>query len=218
MTVVSYQTCGSTEWRLMSFILLRLRCVFIIFTFHEKEALVAELAEERRSRALRGNARALVRLLVCAGGASATSLGGDALRSWARRNRYELVSLTEEPDPDSDGGTDGPFPETYGLDRVRATLHAHPWRGLERIDQPMDDEPGPAAELAAQGSDSEHEHNEGDDPEVAVERAERFAAALGALGAVGGALGDLPSEERLAAAEQLVGEFCRALGVDLPAL
>ncbi|CAG9580835.1 unnamed protein product [Danaus chrysippus] len=190
--------------------------VIYITEAEEKEPLVAELAEERRSRALRGEARALVRLVVCAGEVSATSLGGDALRSWARRHRYELVSLTEEPEPDSHGASDGPFPETYGLDRVRDTLHAHPWRGLERIDRPADDEPGPPAEVAAQGSDDED-----DDPEVAVERAERFAAALGALGAAGGAgggLAELPAEERLLAAEQLVAEFCRALGVDLPAL
>ncbi|CAG9132493.1 unnamed protein product [Plutella xylostella] len=113
---------------------------------------------------------------------------GEALAAAAAARGYELVPLRELPDPDE------PFPDVCGVQRARAALHAHTWRGLRRAGPAPPARPAPPA----------------DDEEAAVERAELFAAALGALGAAR----DLPPAQRRARAGDLLDTFCRALGLD----
>ncbi|XP_047527185.1 uncharacterized protein LOC125064271 [Vanessa atalanta] len=194
----------------------------IFITNDEDNENAPEVAEERRTRAAAaGGARAHVRLLVTAGARAAP-----ALLDWARRRRYELVPLRESAEDDSDAEADdaeAPFPDTYGAERVRAALHAHAWRGLERLDRPAHRAAVPAlASADVTSSDEEYEgvfeEGEEEDDEAAVERAEAFAEALGALGAAGAEARGLAQTERLRRAESLVAAFCRALGADLPAL
>ncbi|XP_026500049.2 uncharacterized protein LOC113403684 [Vanessa tameamea] len=189
----------------------------IFITNDEDNENAPEVAEERRTRAApAGGARAHVRLLVTAG-----ARASPALLDWARRRRYELVPLRESAEDDSDA--EAPFPDTYGAERVRAALHAHAWRGLERLDRPAHRAAVPALTSAdVTSSDEEYEgvfeEGEEEDDEAAVERAEAFAEALGALGAAGAGERGLAQAERLRRAESLVAAFCRALGADLPAL
>lgn len=135
--------------------------------------------------------------------------------SWARRRRYELVPLRERADPDPDPDPAAPFAETYGAERARAALHAHAWRGLQRLDRPA--RPPPALDPQPTSSDDDYEGLDDSDDEAAVERAEAFVEALGALGDVR-APHELAPDERRRRAERLVAAFCRALGADLPAL
>lgn len=136
-----------------------------------------------------------------------------ALRAWARRRAYELVPLRERADPAADPAA--PFPETYGAERARAALHAHAWRGLRRLDRPARAPPAPGREPTS--SDDDYEGLEASDDEAAVERAEAFAEALGALGDARAAA-ELAPDERRRRAERLVAAFCHALGADLPPL
>ncbi|XP_046959663.1 alpha- and gamma-adaptin-binding protein p34-like [Vanessa cardui] len=187
----------------------------IFITKDEDNDNASEVAEQLWARAAAGE-RAHVRLLVTAG-----ARAPPALLAWARRRRYELVPLRESAD-DSDDDADAPFPDTYGAERVRAALHAHAWRGLERLDRPAHRAPARAlAPADVTSSDEEYEgvfEEEEEDDEGAVERAEAFAEALGALGAAGAEARGLARAERLRRAESLVAAFCRALGADLPAL
>ncbi|XP_045447391.1 uncharacterized protein LOC123655310 [Melitaea cinxia] len=173
----------------------------------------AALAERRRERAAAASARAAVRLLLPDAPGAAR-----ALRAWARRRAYELVPLRERADP---AGDPGPFPETYGAERARAALHAHAWRGLRRLDRPERPAPHrtapPAHGREPTSSDDDYEGLAASDDEAAVERAEAFVEALGALGDAR-AVPELAPDERRRRAERLVAAFCRALGADLPAL
>ncbi|XP_034835468.1 uncharacterized protein [Maniola hyperantus] len=153
----------------------------------EQGAAAAAAAEARR--AALGAAGAAVRLVVAPG-----ARPPGALAAWARRRGYEPVALAERAEPAA-----GPLPDVVGVQRVRDALHAHAWRGLQRTHAGVAEEP------------------EGGEAEGAVERAEAFAAALGALAAAR----DAPpadDAERRRRAERVVAAFCRALGADLPRL
>ncbi|CAH2103059.1 unnamed protein product [Euphydryas editha] len=192
----------------------------IFITDDEDDETGASLAEGRWARArAAGGERASVLLL-----AADAARAAPALLAWARRRRYELVPLRQSAADDSDADEDpaAPFPETYGAERVRAALHAHAWRGLERLDRhaPRPAPAAPAAPAAPEPTSSDDDYEGLEDPEddeAAVERAEAFVEALGALG---GARADdgLAPGDRLQRAERLVAAFCRALGTDLPAL
>ncbi|XP_052739920.1 uncharacterized protein LOC128198441 [Bicyclus anynana] len=140
---------------------------------------------------------AAVRLLAVDG-----ARAPDALVRWARRRGYEPVPLAERADDAHDA---------VGVRRLRDALHAHRWRGLLRLDGCA-----PAGVVDADELDEDEEEEE---EEAAVERAEQFAEALGALAEAGaGACAADDDDERRRRAERLVAAFCRALGADLPRL
>ncbi|XP_050347271.1 uncharacterized protein LOC126771433 isoform X2 [Nymphalis io] len=198
----------------------RIEAHIIYITDDEDTENASQIAEERRKRAgTAGAESAHIRLLVTAG-----ARASPALVDWARRRSYELVPLRESATDASDSDADdaeAPFPETYGAERVRAVLHAHAWRGLERLDRPARLAPV-LASTDVTSSDEEYEgvfaEEEEEIDEAAVERAEAFAEALGALGETGAEARGLAHAERLRRAESLVAAFCRALGTDLPTL
>ncbi|KAJ8736725.1 hypothetical protein PYW08_007381 [Mythimna loreyi] len=175
--------------------------------------------------------RAAVRLLLADAAADPPPL-----RAWAARQRADCVPLR------APAAHAAPFAEEAGLPRARAVLQAHTWRGLQRTDRaPYAPPPGqylraaerpprtppesPAGSSCA-GSDDSACSDESDseaEERRAVEQAEAFAAALGALGPAlqaraepqgpeGPAGG--PPELRRDQAEALVLAFCRALGLD----
>ncbi|KAJ0182856.1 hypothetical protein K1T71_002225 [Dendrolimus kikuchii] len=138
-----------------------------------------------------------------------------ALARWAAAQRVDAVPLLERPSPDAPVAPDAPFAEAYGVQRVRDALHAHAWRGLRRHRH------RPRAHAHAQAGDcvvrveagvGEGEGDGEEEEAGAVERAEAFALALGALGGAR----DSPADDaqRRARAEQLVAAFARALGLD----
>lgn len=174
----------------------------------EAGAALAERRREAAGAAGGAGARAAVRLLLL----DAPTAPPAAL-AWARRRGYEPVPLRERADPDPDPAA--PFAETYGAERARAALHAHAWRGLQRLDRPA--RPPPARDPPPTSSDDDYEGLDDSDDEAAVERAEAFAEALGALGDAR-APHELAPDERRRRAERLVAAFCRALGADLPPL
>lgn len=174
----------------------------------------AALAERRRTAAADAGVRAAVRLLLLDAPAAAAGL-----QPWARRRGYEPVPLRERATDDPDRDPAAPFAETYGAERARAALHAHAWRGLQRLDRPARPPP-PAHDPQPTSSDDDYEgldDSDDSDDEAAVERAEAFVEALGALGDAR-APHELAPDERRRRAERLVAAFCRALGADLPAL
>lgn len=64
------------------------------------------------------------------------------LSMWARTHHYEPVPLLETPpqdvDSDLENDSNEPFKESYGIERVKNTLQAHMWRGLVRLDLPVE--------------------------------------------------------------------------------
>ncbi|XP_030034459.1 uncharacterized protein LOC115450547 isoform X2 [Manduca sexta] len=159
-------------------------------------------AEGRQQRAGAAERGADVRLVA------ASCVEPDAeLEAWAASHHRELVAL-REASPE----TPGPFLEQYGVERLRGALHAHAWRGMERV-RP---DHGPLPSLSRTSSESsEGSAGSAGTEEESVERAEAFVAALGALEAARDSRhGDAA---RLDRAEQVVAAFCRALGYDLDA-
>ncbi|XP_059054487.1 uncharacterized protein LOC131848555 [Achroia grisella] len=128
-------------------------------------------------------------------------LGGGRLASWAAHARYELAD--------------------DGLPRLRDALHAHLWPRAPAPPHDARSSPDTTSSeeswsewVSAGGSaGAEDEESAGED----VERAEEFAAALGALPAAAAharlqALTGHERRARLQRAEHLVAAFCRALG------
>lgn len=120
-----------------------------------------------------------------------------ALEGAARRAGYEPVALTAAAGDDDDED------EPRGLARAREALHAHVWPGL-RLRPPR-------APPARDDDDDEWEWRSA--PPAPAPAEERFAEALGALGAARAAVAqaDLPQAQRLQRAEALLAAFCHAL-------
>ncbi|KAJ8735176.1 hypothetical protein PYW07_006796 [Mythimna separata] len=177
-----------------------------------KEEVADEALSVARAEARAGGGawrRAGVRLLLADAAAEPGALG-----AWAGRQRADCVPLRAPP-----ADAAAPFAERAGLERAREALHAHAWRGLQRTDRthfiaPPDSAADSDESACSDESDSEAEERR------AVEQAEAFAAALGALGpalaarAAPAGPADGPPELRREQAEALVLAFCRALGLD----
>ncbi|CAB3251051.1 unnamed protein product [Arctia plantaginis] len=143
----------------------------------------------------------------------------EPLEAWAVAQHADFVPRLEE----AQGQADEPFADAYGLERARATLHAHAWSNLQRKEArfstslpPLNGTEGENESGASSESELAWEGCASDEEVRAVERAEAFAAALGALSAASPppAHPALPRPERLQRAEDLVTAFCRALGLD----
>lgn len=183
-----------------------------------KDELVAgaQCAEKRSERASEAWRRAGVRVVVgeCARHA--------ALDAWAAAQRAEFVPRRSVADTrDTRDALAAPFAPSAGLQLARDALHAHVWPNLVRAGAlPL---PPVATSDSESGASSESESESGaaeSDSSAAelraVERAEAFALALGALGACprGAELPAAPRDVRFDRAEEIVTAFCRALGLD----
>lgn len=171
----------------------------------EAEAHVVTLGDgEGATEAEARVARAPAALLLAAVEAERVP---STVAEWAARVPVEVVPLRAPPASPAELAE--PFGEERGVRRLREALHAHVWPNMRRHGAGTSPDPAP---------DSETEDDLDLEPEDAadeVERAERFAAALGALGPATRHVAGLSGTERCAAAEALVAEFARALGVSL---
>ncbi|CAG4972489.1 unnamed protein product [Colias eurytheme] len=121
-----------------------------------------------------------------------------ALAAWASRRRYELVPLQAHSDCEDEDEDD-----IRGVPRARAAIHAHPWRGLVRLDEP--DAPPPDATLESDGSSRSSWGSWQGAGEGAL------AGLLGELAGERAALAALGDAERRLRAEALLSAFTAAL-------
>ncbi|XP_041971964.1 uncharacterized protein LOC121727948 [Aricia agestis] len=182
----------------------------IIYIAKEEKDL-AELAQKRAANV--NNAEVEVYLLLYEG-----SKTPSVLATWACNNHYEVIPLKETASSHSDDEEDdpeGPFKETYGIERARDTLHAHTWTGLERIDIPSQLQSLDGLTLSSEDEYIGREDEEEDlNEEQMVERAEAFAMALETVLHAQASRGEGDDEMRRRRAEEAVNALRRALGPD----
>ncbi|CAG9796811.1 unnamed protein product [Diatraea saccharalis] len=172
-----------------------------------EDEVTSSSAIELLERRTRNGKTASVRIVV----AESEFEEGTLIRATATR-RYELIPYRSAADPDTG--------EASGHERARAAFHAHVWPNMKTQKHLTLAVPDTPDDSDSESWSSWQGANEQDDDsdERWVERAEVFAAALGALpeaAAAARAERDGNRAGRLARAELVLAAFCDALGEPL---